>query len=120
MSRKTAALAALSAAYTAVLIYSSSIPAAEGPAAAYTSGMLVHFIAYLAYAAILAATFARLQPTRRATIASLAVAALVGAVTELIQLNVPGRFADPLDWLVNVAGAVVGLVLICLLKSKSK
>lgn len=43
---------------------------------------------------------------------SLLLSSLYGAVIEFRQLTVPGRSADPLDWLLDTLGAIVFLVII--------
>jgi VanZ family protein len=48
-------------------------------------------------------------------IACFAAVAFYGAATEVIQAFVPNRTADVLDWLADVAGAAVGLVLLWLI-----
>lgn len=43
--------------------------------------------------------------------ATLALAGAVGLADELLQSTVPGRSADPLDWVADVGGAFVGAML---------
>jgi VanZ family protein len=110
----------VSAIYTAAIIYYSSLPAgASGPGGINPSGGLVHFIVYAVYAAVVLATASKFSLPRPIAV-SLFIAAALGAITETIQLFVPGRFCDPIDWLVDVAGAAMGLAVLYLLKRKIK
>ena len=40
---------------------------------------------------------------------SLTIASLYGFIIELVQRTVPGRSADPLDWILDTLGAVIFL-----------
>jgi len=113
-------LAALSVACTFVILYFSALPAgAAGPAGVNPSGEAVHFVVYAAYAALVAVTLCKL-PAKRPLPATLAIAAALGAATELLQLFVPGRFCDSLDWLTDVAGALAGLAALFLLSRRTR
>lgn len=46
----------------------------------------------------------------RARAASWGAVALFAALDELHQVLIPGRSADPLDWLADVAGATLGML----------
>lgn len=46
------------------------------------------------------------QYSRVIAIYSVALASLYGLVIELVQLRVPGRSADPMDWVLDTLGAV--------------
>jgi VanZ family protein len=52
----------------------------------------------------------RIATGRLAT--TLALAGAVGVADELLQSTVPGRSADPLDWVADVAGAFAGAALV--------
>ncbi len=108
----------VSAIYTAAIIYYSSLPAgASGPGGFNPGGELAHFIVYAVYAALLLTTFSRFSFSKPAMI-SFAAAAALGAITETIQLFVPGRFYDPIDWLVDVVGAAAGLAIFLFLSQR--
>jgi hypothetical protein len=47
--------------------------------------------------------------------ATVALAGAVGLADEALQSTVPGRSADPLDWVADVLGAFVGAVLVSVL-----
>lgn len=55
------------------------------------------------------------RATRRPLLALL-LASLYGVSDELHQLAVPGRFADPYDWLADSAGASLALVAVSYLR----
>ncbi len=112
-------LLAVSVLYTAAIIYYSSLPGGvSGPDGFNLGGELVHFIIYAIYAAVLLVTFSRF-PLSKPFVISLAAAAALGAITEIIQLFVPGRFCDPTDWVVDIVGAAAGLAVLYLLKRKT-
>ena len=118
MFNKTFALSLLSIACTAAILYFSSMPAGTGgPVGINPSGDVVHFVVYGVYAAVVFATLSRFSLSKPLAI-SLAIAAALGAITELVQLFVPGRVCDPVDFLFNVVGALAGLAVLHLLKRK--
>ncbi|TXH06459.1 MAG: VanZ family protein [Candidatus Moraniibacteriota bacterium] len=45
------------------------------------------------------------------TLPSIIIASFYGLLIELVQLRVPGRSADPLDWLLDTLGAVTFLAI---------
>jgi hypothetical protein len=49
---------------------------------------------------------------------ALALAGSVGMADEVLQSAVPGRTADPLDWLADVAGAAAGAALVTVLAQR--
>ena len=85
---------------------------------AHNSDKVIHFAAYAGLAFLLALA---MRPQRRSglwTYAALyATAASYAVVDELIQSLVPGRSADPLDWLADVCGAGAGLVVYWIVRS---
>jgi VanZ family protein len=85
---------------------------------ARNSDKVIHFAAYGGLAFLLALA---MRPQRRSglwTYAALyATVAGYGVIDELIQAFVPGRSADPLDWLADVCGAGFGLVAYWLVRS---
>ena len=48
------------------------------------------------------------MPLRRACLGAVIGASLYGVSDEFHQLFVPGRMCDPMDWLVDTAGAALG------------
>lgn len=71
---------------------------------------LLHVAAYAVLAGLVMAAIARGRPgplVRAAAVAILFTAAY-GATDEWHQWYVPGRDADPLDWVADVTGAIAG------------
>ncbi len=50
------------------------------------------------------------------TLPSVIIASLYGLIIELVQLRVPGRSADPLDWILDTLGAITFLAILKRLK----
>ncbi len=49
---------------------------------------------------------------------SIVLTSLYGAIIEFRQLTVPGRSADPMDWILDTLGAVTFLVIMKMLRDK--
>lgn len=70
-------------------------------------------VAHLAFYAVMGFFFALWRresgaSAARAIVQALLFATLVGVVDEVHQLWIPGRTADPLDWLADTAGGACG------------
>lgn len=81
---------------------------------------LAHFCEYAVLGALLAAALwhsvqwegSATEPRRwSVALIAAALASFYGATDEFHQYFVPGRMCDPVDWLVDTAGAAVGVVL---------
>ena len=118
MNRKIPLLL-LSAAYTACLLYFSSIPSIPviGQAVGFSNGWYSHFTAYAVYAALLLVT---MKVSRKSVIAAVVMASIVGAIAETMQLYFPGRSYDVIDWSFDVLGAIVGVTVLILLNRNRK
>jgi VanZ family protein len=80
-----------------------------------------HFVEYTVFGALLFAALSRRLPKRRRKVAlvlAIVIASLYGVSDEFHQLFVPGRACDPLDWLVDTAGAMLGASVACAVKNK--
>lgn len=80
-----------------------------------------HVVAYAGLSFLLACVLSR--PDRsaiRLCVAVLAMALFYGAADELIQALIPGRTADWKDWLADVLGAVIGLVVFRVFTSRRR
>ncbi|MCL1879367.1 MAG: VanZ family protein [Actinomycetia bacterium] len=79
---------------------------------------IAHFCLYLLLAISLVIT---LNSARRALWLSgavaLGIASLYGVSDEIHQLFTPGRSSDPLDWLTDTLGALLGVVIVVLVIS---
>ena len=73
---------------------------------------MAHYVAYAGLAFLLswAWTSRGRDFLPRGMLFALAVATLYGAVDELTQIPVPGRFGDWYDWLADMIGALTGTV----------
>lgn len=86
----------------------SSIPGSALPPGRYST--LGHFTLYFVLGALV---FAALDGDLRSrALSAIAIASAYGVSDELHQLFVPGRCADPIDWLVDTLGALTAIVLI--------
>lgn len=111
-ARKTAVVA-----WSALIFLGSSVPGSKIPG---RFGPLGHFGEYAVLSAL---TFlaAERHPTRRRILIALAYPAVFAVTDEFHQAFVPMRTPDPVDWLVDVIGATVGLiVLIALTRLRRK
>ena len=81
---------------------------------------LEHFLIYLGLAllAFRGAVISPLMWRSGPYFQSLCLAALYGASDEYHQRFVPGRTADALDWLADVLGAAVGLVIVSIVRKR--
>lgn len=92
-------------AWCGVIFWGSSLPGSEVPG---RFGPFGHFGEYAILAGLVMAAVKPLPIIRRAVIALIFVA--VFAVTdEYHQSFVPSRDPDPVDWIVDIAGAVAGV-----------
>lgn len=69
---------------------------------------VAHFLEYAVLGLLLANALRFHMPMRRVCLLAVLLASLYGVTDELHQWFVPGRFADPVDWLVDTCGAVAG------------
>lgn len=61
---------------------------------------------------------ALLYLTHPSLILSLSLTSMYGLLIELVQRNIPGRSADPIDFLLDTLGAIIFLVILKRLKVK--
>lgn len=69
---------------------------------------IAHFCEYTVLGALLANALRSHLPLGRACLVAIACASLYGVSDEIHQLFVPERMCDPVDWLVDTAGATLG------------
>lgn len=69
---------------------------------------IAHFCEYTVFGALLANALRCHMPLRRACLIAIACASLYGVSDEIHQLFVPERMCDPVDWMVDTAGATLG------------
>jgi VanZ family protein len=98
----------------AVIFALSSVPGSDVPGG---FGYWAHLVEYAILGAALA--FALRATTWKSLAITIVLAALYALSDELHQTMVEGRHADPLDWLVDVAGAAVGGFAVSLIMRKA-
>lgn len=101
--RRTAAWIG-AAAWAALLFGLSALPAGSAPPSPISfpgDDKVVHAGLYAVLGALLRVAVGRTGP-------AIALAAAYGASDEAHQAFVPGRDADPFDWIADVVGAVLG------------
>lgn len=93
---------------TVVLLYLSFQPSPPvAPRVFLRAGDLEHIIAYLVYGGMWALLLRDMDFKKRLLVA-VVVGSALGVSSELIQGFVPGRVADPVDWLLDTGGAGIG------------
>jgi peptidoglycan/LPS O-acetylase OafA/YrhL len=103
-------VAAIGAVLLAIAIFVvSSIPGSGFPTHPGYFNVIAHFVEYLLLAVLLCIA---LNSPKRAlwltALLAIIIASLYGASDEFHQLFVFGRSCDPLDWLTDTLGALVG------------
>ena len=104
--------AALAVGVASVIFYLSSIPGSGYPSHPNFLNVVAHFLEYATLAALL--TLALNSPRRKlwqSALLAVLIASLYAASDEFHQFFVPGRHCDPMDWLTDTAGALVGAML---------
>ena len=76
----------------------------------------VHFFAYFVLAVLLYLTLIYQRKSiilfKYATIFTILIIAIYGALDEIHQMYIPGRSMDYYDWLADIAGGIIALILI--------
>lgn len=76
---------------------------------------LAHFCEYAVFGFLLqnalGCSLGRPASARRAMVLAVVIASAYGVTDEFHQLFVPGRACDPVDWLVDTAGATLGALI---------
>lgn len=109
--RKGSLAVAAAVAYAAAIFVGSSItqPLQYIPPELLASDKLVHAAEYAVLGALVAAAFRlRGRSARNALAWAVAIASAYGISDEVHQYFVPGRSADPFDWMADTLGAAVG------------
>ena len=93
--------------YAIALVVGTHMPQEDGPPPVIPDKVL-HFGAYLGLSWLLAMTLAQ-RGIAAARVAAITIPSLLlfGAIDEVTQIPV-GRTADPLDWLADAAGILLG------------
>jgi VanZ family protein len=109
--------------YWTILFIATTLPVESIPTVAI-SDKIHHLVAYFILSALLYLTLIYQRKSKTlftyAPSATIILASIYGALDEIHQIFVPGRFADILDWLANFAGTLFGVLLISYLIKKLK
>lgn len=102
----------------AIFIF-SHIPGASYPPHPGFLNYIAHFCEYAVFAVLIAIalTGGKLKPWQVAIIA-LAIASAYAVSDEIHQYFIPGRVADPMDWLTDTLGATLGVIITTLVLKK--
>lgn len=98
--------------WAAVIFAMSSVPGSQVPG---RFGSLAHFVEYAILALLLARALSLSHPRMLAAIGAAALSSAYAVTDEYHQSFVPMRVPDPMDWLLDTAGAIVGVLLWLLL-----
>ena len=108
---RTIYAAGLALLYWLAIFWATHVPGSLVPQAAGFDKW-AHFFAYAGLAVVLALAASVIWRPGLATYVGVwLVAASYGALDELTQLLVPGRSADVRDWLADIGGAGLGIVM---------
>ena len=113
MNRRRLAWLLPALAYAGVIFWLSHQPNPLPGLTTLVSDKVLHALEYAGLSGLLALGLSRLgvPGLRRVALLAVVLAAAYGATDELHQSFVPHRSADPLDWLADSVGALVGGIL---------
>jgi len=97
------------AAWMVIIFRLSALP---GTAVPGRFGWLGHLLGYAVLASLYLIALDPQVSSPRAAARAVVLASLYGITDEIHQLFVPGRSSDPVDWLVDTAGALMAVGLI--------
>ncbi|MBT8378568.1 MAG: VanZ family protein [Ignavibacteria bacterium] len=109
--------------YWIILFIATTLPVQSVPTFA-VSDKLHHLAAYFVLSVLLHLTLLFQRKSEylfnNAPSMAIIIASVYGALDEMHQMFVPGRFAEVLDWLADLGGAVLGVVFVSFLIKKLK
>jgi VanZ family protein len=109
--------------YWLILFVATSLPVERLPSIGFTD-KINHFIAYFILAVLVNLTLIYQRKSRflfeKATVATIVICLFYGALDELHQMMVPGRFAETMDWVADALGAVAGILIVYFLMNVLK
>jgi len=109
--------------YWLILFVATTLPAQRLPSVGFTD-KVNHFIAYFVLAVLVNLTLIYQRKSRflfeKAPVATVVICLFYGAVDELHQMLVPGRFAETLDWVADALGAFAGVLFVYFLINRLK
>jgi VanZ family protein len=103
------------AVYWVILFTATSLPLKKLPSIGFTD-KINHFIAYFVLAILVNLTLIYQRKSRllfeRASIVTIVICLFYGAIDELHQMLVPGRFAETWDWVADASGTFLGVLIV--------
>jgi VanZ family protein len=109
--------------YWLILFIATTTPVERLPSIGFTD-KINHFIAYFILAVLVNLTLIYQRKFRflfeKASIATIIICLFYGALDEVHQMFVPGRFAETLDWVADASGTSLGVLVIYFLIVKLK
>jgi len=109
--------------YWLILFIATTTPVERLPSIGFTD-KINHFIAYFILAVLVNLTLIYQRKFRllfeKASIATIIICLFYGAVDELHQILVPGRFAETLDWVADASGTIMAVLIVNFLINKFK
>lgn len=99
------------AAWAAVIFSMSALPGSSVPG---KYGTVAHYGEYAVLGVLLLTALATRRALPAAVMLAIAIASAYGVTDELHQSFVTLRMPDPLDWMVDTAGAISGVLVVAL------
>lgn len=107
--------------YWLILFTATSLPAYDLPKLGI-SDKINHFLAYFLLAILLNLTLMYQRKSRflfeKAAPVTIIICFIYGALDEIHQMFIPGRYAEILDWVADASGVILGVFLVYFLKNK--
>ena len=107
--------------YWLVLFTATSLPIDQLPSIGL-SDKINHFIAFFILSVLLYLTLKFQRKNRfffnKAYLVTIVICLIYGALDEIHQMWIPGRYSEVLDWLADGLGAFAGLVVVTILINK--
>jgi VanZ family protein len=101
--------------YWLILFIATSIPIERFPYFFKAQDKLEHFIAYFLLAILLFLTFhlqkRKISISKNATLYSMVAVIIYAGFDEVHQLIIPGRYCDIFDFVSDVVGGIIGIIL---------
>ena len=107
--------------WAALIVAGTSVPAPDVPQSPDGTDKVVHLLAYAILGWLLTRAAVAEWPQRRPAVLAAALVAAIGAfgaLDEIHQRFIPGRFADTADWLADITGATLATVLTIAARSR--
>lgn len=109
--------------YWIILFLATTLPVQSVPSVAI-GDKINHLAAYFVLSCLLYLTLIYQRKSEylfnKAAFATIVISSVYGALDEIHQMFIPGRFAEVLDWLADATGAILGVLIISYLIKKLK